>query len=459
VTGRGRKWAGRRLLVLYRILPGAARATVSDHVEAFRRYSGAKCVYVNLARQKVPAWLQSARFDGVILHTTLLSARWAPSVFWKLAAELSFLGAWDALKIALPQDEFIHTESLCEFLRAIGTHHIFSVAPESEWPTIYAGLDRSTVRIDRVLTGYLEPATLRRIERLAKRVSRRSIDIGYRAYGQRFSLGEHGQMKIKIAQEVEKRIEHKRLTADISTRAEDTLLKDDWYRFLLECRYTIGVEGGASVHDPRGSIRAQTLQYVSEHPEASFEDVRGICFPGEEGSMALYALSPRHLEACATRTCQLLVVGDFNGILEPDRHYIPLRRDLGDLDNVLNELDDEERRLEIVHRAHQDIVESGEYSYESFVRFVLDRAVEGREDLLSTSSRVATGILVARARMEEAVPRGLAKRLVRGMVSAGRWTLRMAPRPFRPSLRRAARALLALLKQETHQQKRGRTKQ
>ena len=55
----------------------------------------------------------------------------------------------------------------------------------------------------------------------------------------------------------------------------------------------------------------------------------------EDGRLQLFAISPRHLEACATRTCQVLVEGEYSGVLRPGEHYIPVRKDLSNLDDVL----------------------------------------------------------------------------------------------------------------------------
>src|SRR5207344_3271253 len=94
------------------------------------------------------------------------------------------------------------------------------------------------------------------------------------------------------------------LRLDVSLEAADTLLGDDWFRFLLRSRYTIGVESGAGILDRDGRIRACADQYVTDHPAAAFEEVEQHCFAGLDGNLNLRTISPRHLEACATRTPQ-----------------------------------------------------------------------------------------------------------------------------------------------------------
>lgn len=374
------------ILVLYSVSRAPMRGTISDHLFSFRRYSEADCAYVNMAVREIPGWLARSRFDLVVFHTTLLSKRWGRQGFEPLVDRVRCLSENPAVKVALPQDEFINTDLLCQFIREMRIDHVFSVAPESQWEKIYAGVDRSRVQLHRVLTGYLDAKTVARISRLRGKMSARPIDIGYRAHGVRHSLGAHGYLKIRLADLVESVAQGLGMRTDISTRYQDTLLGDAWYRFLLRCRYALGVEGGASIHDRDGTIWSKVQDYVAGHPEASFGEVEGACFPGLDGSFALFAISPRHLEACATKTAQILVEGHYNGILKPNLHYIPVRRDLSNLEEVLDELGDESRRVDLVERAYSDVVESGSYTYRAFVERVLETSLPAGDSAISVPS-------------------------------------------------------------------------
>ena len=199
-------------------------------------------------------------------------------------------------------------------------------------------------------------------------------------------------LKTELADVVRERAQARGLRVDITTRPEDTLLGDDWYRWLARCRYTIGVEGGASVLDRDGSVLACTERVAAERPGAGFEELEAACFPGRDGELALRALSPRHLEACATRTAQILVEGDYNGVLEPDRHYIPLRRDFSNLDEVLDLVAADAERERVAAAAYEQVVASGRWTYR--------RLVEDVEAALPAAARRRAGRLT---------PRGLAR--------------------------------------------------
>jgi hypothetical protein len=354
------------------------RASVADHLYSFKKYAGPQdnCFYLNVAVRSAPSYLKNVRFDVVIFHTIFFSARWDRTLFRQMMRDLSRLKHLNAVKVALPQDEFLNTDLLCDFINEYGVDYVFSVAPESEWETIYSSVDRSKVKFANVLTGYLDDATLANIDRLAAADRRRTIDVGYRAWRGAEWLGRHGFLKAQISDVFEQEAPPKGLVTDVSTRPGDTFFGAAWYEFLLRCKYLIGVEGGASILDRDGSIREKTEAYVRAHPSATFDEIEANCFPNMDGSLKLFAISPRHLEACATRTCQVLVEGEYNGILEPGTHYIELKRDFSNLAEVLGVMAEDHLRAGITERAYRDIVASGQYTYRSFVGLVIARALD-----------------------------------------------------------------------------------
>lgn len=365
------------LIVYYHRFPFPLRKSIEDHLYSFHRYSAQRCFYLNMAARRIPGYILRLRFDLIVFHTTFLCGRWSVKLFDVLRRRAARLKDIDARKVALPQDEFCDSVALCDFINELGIDRVFSVAPPSEWPKIYETVDRAKVGFTQVLTGYLSRKTVAEIDALAERAGERTIDIGYRAWEAEPWLGRHGLLKTRIAELAQSAAETAALLTDISNRQEDTFLGRDWYRFLLSCKYTIGVEGGASVLDRDGSIREATNAYTADHPDASFEEVEAACFAGLDGELNLRAISPRHLEACVTRTCQVLVEGEYNGVLEPGRHYIEVQRDFSNLDEVMAVVRDDRLREGIVAAARADIVDSGRYTYASFVREVLEESLDG----------------------------------------------------------------------------------
>lgn len=349
------------------------RAGYGQHLYCFSKYSGHDIVYLNLYDiQFPPAEIKNAHFDVIIFHTAFLSYRWNLNAFTSLirSTALDPFRKSKAVKVALPQDEYINTDILCEFINSFGVDYVFSVAPESEWKKIYHHVDFNKVRFFRVLTGYLEETALPGIKALENEAWARSTDIGYRAARVAYWLGRHGQLKWRIADFFLEKAATRNLKLDISTDARETFFGDDWYRFLIRCKYFIGVEGGASILCRDNLVRMKTEKYLARHPGAGFEETESACFPGLDGGFGLVALSPRHLEACAAKTCQILVEGDYNGILKPGVHYVELKKDFGNIGEVLDIVCQDSLRAEMIQNAYLDVVSSGKYSYRSFVEFI-----------------------------------------------------------------------------------------
>jgi hypothetical protein len=374
------------ILVVYGAKSYPLRATVQDHLYCFRRYSEHRCYYFNMLTlgkpwyQKPPRFIQRTKFDLVIFHLNQLNIQWPPYTFEKFEKQAGFFEKMQAVKVALAQDEFYKTTALENFIKRYSVDFVFSLAAESEWQKIYPSIDFTKVKFFRALPGYLDEKRLGKIKRLAKSELDRPITIGYRAVKEQNMhwLGRHGFTKFEIADLFKKNAGKFGIATDISTSAKDVLLGNAWFRFLLHSKYVVATEGGASILDHDGSLRERAEAYFAQHPQASFEEVERACFPGRDDELNYKAISPKHLEACATQTCQILVEGEYNGILKPGVHYMELKHDFSNINQVLSDVKQDHLRDRITNRAFEDIVESGAYTYSTFVHWVLGLALPNR---------------------------------------------------------------------------------
>jgi hypothetical protein len=394
--GAGRK---RTVLVLYYtrgVFP--LRDAIRTHLYCWRHYARHRILYVNVALWIPRSVIEQARPDVIIFHNLFLGMRWSPEIFRRFTRRCRFLADYPAVKIAMPQDEFLHSALLNEFCRDFGIAHLFTCADEPDWPVIYNELGPSRIALRQVLTGYIDPRSMRRIEKLRRRASpSRDIDIGYRAWKAEYWLGEHATHKVRVAEEFQRAASAAGLRTDISLRDEDTLTGDAWYEFLLRCKATVGVEGGASVLDRDGSIRTHVMDYVRDHPAATFEETREQCFRGRDHEIALQCVSPRHFEACATETLQLLIEGKYNGVLRPWRHYVPVKPDYSNVEAALRTIADETRVREITSNALREIACSPKWTYRTFVGEIERDIIDGAP--LSANAGSSPARLAARARL------------------------------------------------------------
>lgn len=366
------------ILVLYDYYtPTPLRQTFKDYLESFGKHSPHKVFYCNYA-YGLPNHIQKFPFDLILLHQGIsCQLRWCGLPYESYLKRLMPIKDHPAPKAIFSQDEFLKMDMVNRMIDEFGIKTIFTVAEESEWKTIYYNIDRSKVQIYKVLTGYLDDEMTSTISALEKERHLRDIDIGYRATHAEPWLGKFGKRKIEIAEIIEQEARKRNLNTDISTIQNEKNFYHglDWYRFMLRCKNFIGVEGGSSLFDKDGSLCQSIKDYMQKNPSSDYEAIEQSCFPGIDGNLALMAISPRHLEACATKTCQILLEGNYSGILKPGIHYIELKKDYSNLQEVFEKAQQPQIRKKLTDQAYKDIVESGLYSYSAFVADTLSKCL------------------------------------------------------------------------------------
>lgn len=82
-------------------------------------------------------------------------------------------------------------------------------------------------------------------------------------------------------------------------------------------------------------------------------------------------------EAIRLRTALVLFEGEYSGVIKPHEHYIPLKSDYSNVDEVFALLDDVTYLKALTERAYRDVVLPETYSYRRFVADV-DRHIDSR---------------------------------------------------------------------------------
>jgi hypothetical protein len=356
----------RVLLVHLTTHPRAVRLTIRQHLDALERIPSAWVLPYN-AVHGVPSWLGRLQFDAVVLDTTILCMRWIPWYdHWRQRGD--WIAELDALKIALPQDEYHHADTLDEWLDDVGVTVIGTVLDDRHRAELYPRMSEKAAFYD-LLTGYIDETAAEAIRPRLRPSGMRELDVVYRARNLPYWLGSHGQLKHRIGEAAAARAAAHGLRVDISTRPQQTVLGDAWLEFMASGRATIGAESGASTLDHRGELSRHLDELLAEKPGLTFEEYAAQ-MPRGWDDYEFFAISPRHLEAVVTKTAQILVEGRYSGVLEAGRHYIPVRRDLSDLDEALEAANDHALLERVADQAYRDIYESGKYGFRKLTETV-----------------------------------------------------------------------------------------
>jgi len=381
-----------RILVLYSLREKEFRNTTIEHVFSFKKYSPENAfIYVNVGPKGIPFYLKYLSVDAIILHYTLLAGeRFLPGDDWKI--KIRGIEKLKGYKIAIPQDEYNYTCRLVDLFKKISIDLIctcFYLKKDIDFA--YAQYLPENVEFLPVLTGYVDEGMVNNTMLENKLYKDRPIDIGYRASMLPAHLGKHGQLKYELIGLFNSRLASSGLNLDIKssnntlTREDPTAVKlgNTWDNFLMSCKAFIGCEGGSSLLDFDGSIQNRVYDYSHLNPEASFEEIEKKCFPGQDYNISCFAISPRHFEAVTTKTLQILVEGYYGNIFKPDVHYISLKKDFSNFNEVIATLYNAPKCQKIINQSYNDIVLSGLYSYRMFVNSIVE-LIKNKEDILPT---------------------------------------------------------------------------
>jgi Glycosyl transferases group 1 len=219
----------------------------------------------------------------------------------------------------------------------------------------------------------------------------RRFDIGGRSTRYPVFIGDDERNRVyDLIREVGPR---QGLVVDIDNLAR--LDRRGWARFLNDCRGTIGSEAGSwylerddrTVLEIRDFIRGRTGRGAIRADGLAHRAARHLPYPVKEALRRLLAFSPirheaigdpgidaaeinerffagrprcpayskcissRHFDAAGTGTCQILVRGRYNDILEADEHYIALDADFANLGEAIARFRDSGERRRIADAA------------------------------------------------------------------------------------------------------------
>lgn len=334
--------------------------TIADYLESFRRYSRHNVSYVSSFAK---CRFDLNYFDAVILHYSVrlcfpghLSASFAQAI-----------RAYQGLKVLFIQDEYDHTHAAHRVMHSLGIGLVFTVVPPASIAKVYPPQDFAGVKFVNVLTGYV-PTALNQLKRFAA-VRERPILIGYRGRNNAPWYGQLAQEKVQIGQRMREICTERGLVTDIAWEEGDRIY-GGWFDFLGRCKATLGTESGSNVFDFDGTLAASVQAEMRRDPKITYAEIHRKYLEGRDGAIVMNQISPKIFEAIACRTALVLFDGRYSGVLESGKHFIPLQKDFSNVDDVLAKLHDDAYLEALTDRTYADVISSGRYSYEGFVRLV-----------------------------------------------------------------------------------------
>ena len=401
------------ILVLHRLgNPGAAPNFLPGHIFALKTCLPEHNYIYHDTTLPLPRYVRDARFDAIILDVTFLCVRWLPALtFDRIKLEYDFVKHSDSVKIAFPQDEYDCHQLLDLWMCDWRVDVVFSVI-SSSWDVFYPQFHkRGDIKL--AYTGYVDEAS---VDLVSKPFELRTVDIGYRARKLPPYFGKIGQTKWTIGRDVERLGNNAGLHTDIVLGEQGTLFGSAWLDFIRGCKFTLGANSGSSLLDPRGDIQRRVRAFLERHPSATFEEVEAHCFPGLDQQYSFTAISPRVIEAALLSSCQILVEGEYSGIVKPWEHYIPIRPDASDFPQVLDAMRDRRLVDRLISNCRETILSTGHLRYRHHADTVIDLIATHKKRKRVTSN--CDLVCKVARRYEEEMPRKYADHWRRQAVRA-----------------------------------------
>lgn len=328
-----------------------------------------------------PERFKTFDYDGIILWSTFLDARHLHTTFELVKKEYDFITDSNAIKIALPQDEYYCNEVLDQWMVDWKVDYIYTVLYEFKELLLPRFNQAKPKNIKRGYTGYIFPSLINQTNHI-KRFSERSIDVSYRASGTPTNLNRIANYKASIGDSFKKEFQKINLHLDISTDPKDFIYGEEWYSFIEDSKFVLGVNSGSSIKVPNQNVSNQIKAYNEEHPEASYDEIVKN-FLSDQKEICYTAISPRNIEAALLGSCQITTdLGPYSGILEPKIHFIPINADCSNSLEVFEQMKDAPYVQRLINNTKEAMLSSQRLRIE----FIIDELASLIKNRLNVSS-------------------------------------------------------------------------
>lgn len=333
--------------------------TIKEYLDSFSIYSKHTIYYIP-ATQDLVCKTDLSQFDAVVIHYSVrVSMLSSASTFSASYAEA--IREYTGYKILFIQDEYEGTNHAKYWIHHLGIHCVYTCVPQDFIEFVYPAVEFTSVKFITILTGFI-PLNLD-YTRYQPTIER-AIMIGYRGRKLPYWYGSLGEEKYQIGVKTKKLCSD--LNIDIELKSSKRIYGQAWYDFIGTCRAMLGTESGSNVFDFDGAIRLKIEAYLLKNKKASFSEIyTSLISPYEK--IKMNQVSPKIFEAISLKTALILFEGEYSGIIKPNIHYIPLKKDFSNFKEVISALKDDEFIERITTTAYHDVIESSLYSYERFI--------------------------------------------------------------------------------------------
>ena len=297
-----------------------------------------------------------------------------------------FVSGFPGTRVVILQDEQENTLSVRKKVFKLRPHIILTTLPSEAWPIVFPEEFFEKTKIVRLLTGYARQKPLPSTLALSP-LQERPLTLGYRVTPHVWRWGELGKLKIEVGQRFHQACLRRGIPADIAWTEQAKIYGDEWLRFNASCRGVLGSESGANVFDWHGDLQRRETQFRNTYPNSTYNEFLSE-ISNQEITFDNGQISPRVFEATITQTPLVMVEGKYAEMIKPDEHYISVKRDFSNIDDVLDRMENIENLQVMADRAYNHLIKSEKFSYKAMAK-TIDSHIQIIDDELKYLSRLA----------------------------------------------------------------------
>lgn len=323
--------------------------TIFDYVQSFSRYSKHDIIYTDFPEMDLQA-------DIIVLHYSIIHA------LVKRNVDIMNISQFKGKIVAIIQDEYYDVNKIKAMLKKCKVKLILSCIPKEHHQKIYNTTPNA--RIERVLTGYVPERTE---FKKPQPIKNRETLIFYRGKNLPFTHGKLGQWKQHIGKKMKKNCEKMKIeNINIAWNEQEKIFGSKWIITMHNAKVTLATPSGLNVFH-YDDIKIIACRNKQRNVEGYTYKMAEKEFNLQDGPIKMGQISPKMFEAALCGTVLIMYPGTYNDIFKKDIHYIELQPDFSNIEEVMKKIQDDDFLQEMSNRTYKDIVESGKYSYKTFI--------------------------------------------------------------------------------------------
>ncbi len=343
--------------------------TIREHVNSFSFFSRHEITYYQATAGNNIDEDFLANFDVVAVHYSV-----RVSVPGHLSVDIfNKLQQYRGYKVLFIQDEYDNLPGTYGYMQKIAFNAVFTCVPDRYVEYVYPKkMFPGTIFINN-LTGYV-PYGLLDYQRPP--IANRTTDVFYRGRQLPYFYGTLGMEKYEIGVKFKEKVLNNDLGLNIDVESDDykRIYGDAWYHTLAGSKATLATESGSNLFDFNGDLKS--LMDADIKAGNDYDFIYSKYIKDNEKDIRMNQISPKLFEAICLGTVLILYEGEYSGVLTPYEHYIPLKKDFSNFDEVIGYLRDDQRLQTIADKAYADIVKDEKYSYREFINGLFDKKVD-----------------------------------------------------------------------------------